>query len=132
MCETSGKQFAHRRRIRQAHAQFRGALQRDVQILVVQFDAKPRLETPLEQIAADFAQPPTPAEMDQALQMPGVTNAWTMPIKARLDMLTTGIRTPVGVKVYGKDLKVIEQLGRDFRASESDPRAAGHLWSTKA
>jgi Cu(I)/Ag(I) efflux system membrane protein CusA/SilA len=42
------------------------------------------------------------AEMDQALQFPGVSNAWTMPIKARIDMLSTGIRTPVGVKVFGR------------------------------
>src|SRR5215471_4188973 len=44
------------------------------------------------------------AEMDKALQFPGVSNAWTMPIKARIDMLSTGIRTPVGVKVFGSDL----------------------------
>jgi Cu(I)/Ag(I) efflux system membrane protein CusA/SilA len=44
------------------------------------------------------------AEMDQALQFPGVSNAWTMPIRARIDMLSTGIRTPVGVKVFGTDL----------------------------
>jgi copper/silver efflux system protein len=50
-------------------------------------------------------------EMDQALQIPGVTNAWTMPIKARIDMLTTGVRTPVGIKIYGSDLKKIEEIG---------------------
>ena len=50
------------------------------------------------------------AEMDQALQLPGVSNAWTMPIKARIDMLSTGIRTPVGVKVFGTDLGQIERL----------------------
>ncbi|HRE18154.1 MAG TPA: hypothetical protein PLW86_13975, partial [Rhodocyclaceae bacterium] len=43
------------------------------------------------------------AEMDKALQFPGVANAWTMPIKARIDMLSTGIRTPIGIKVFGKD-----------------------------
>ena len=42
------------------------------------------------------------AEMDKALQFPGVSNAWTMPIKARIDMLSTGIRTPIGVKVIGR------------------------------
>lgn len=47
-------------------------------------------------------------EMDQALQFPGITNAWTQPIKARIDMLATGIRTPVGVKVYGSSLDAIE------------------------
>jgi Cu(I)/Ag(I) efflux system membrane protein CusA/SilA len=51
------------------------------------------------------------AEMDRALQIPGTTNAWTMPIKARIDMLTTGVRTPVGIKVYGADLKQIEAIG---------------------
>jgi Cu(I)/Ag(I) efflux system membrane protein CusA/SilA len=52
------------------------------------------------------------AEMHQALQIPGTTNAWTMPIKNRIDMLTTGIRTPVGVKVFGPDLAEIEALGQ--------------------
>ena len=52
------------------------------------------------------------AEMDAALQFPGVSNAWTMPIKGRLDMLSTGIRTPIGVKIFGRDLKVIEGLAR--------------------
>ncbi len=50
-------------------------------------------------------------EMDRALRFPGVTNAWTMPIRNRIDMLTTGIRTPVGIKIFGPDLKQIEQLG---------------------
>jgi Cu(I)/Ag(I) efflux system membrane protein CusA/SilA len=50
-------------------------------------------------------------EMNNALRFPGVTNAWTMPIKNRIDMLSTGIRTPVGIKVMGPDLKVIEQVG---------------------
>ncbi len=54
------------------------------------------------------------AEMDKSLQFPGVSNAWTMPIKARIDMLSTGIRTPVGVKIFGPDLKVIEGLGREI------------------
>jgi Cu(I)/Ag(I) efflux system membrane protein CusA/SilA len=53
-------------------------------------------------------------EMDRALQFPGVPNAWTMPIKARTDMLATGIRTPVGIKVIGQDLKVIERLAREI------------------
>ena len=54
------------------------------------------------------------AEMDKALQFPGVSNAWTMPIKARIDMLSTGIRTPVGVKVYGTDLAEMERLARQI------------------
>ncbi|OPF91339.1 Cation efflux system protein CusA [Rhodopseudomonas palustris] len=51
-------------------------------------------------------------EMDKALQFPGVSNAWTMPIKARIDMLSTGIRTPVGVKVIGTDLVEIDRLAK--------------------
>jgi Cu(I)/Ag(I) efflux system membrane protein CusA/SilA len=56
------------------------------------------------------------AEMDQALQFPGVSNAWTMPIKARIDMLSTGIRTPVGVKIFGRDLAELERLSREVEA----------------
>jgi len=52
------------------------------------------------------------AEMDKAMQFPGVSNAWTMPIKARIDMLATGIRTPIGIKVFGKNLAEIETLAR--------------------
>ena len=51
------------------------------------------------------------AEMDQKLRIAGVTNAWTMPIKARIDMLTTGVRTPIGIKVFGADLNEIERIG---------------------
>jgi len=54
------------------------------------------------------------AEMDQALQIPGVSNAWTMPIKARIDMLSTGIRTPIGIKVFGKDLGEMEKLAKEI------------------
>ncbi len=52
------------------------------------------------------------AELDKALQFPGIANSWTMPIKARIDMLSTGIRTPVGIKVFGKDLEEMETLAR--------------------
>ncbi|MBI5970478.1 MAG: efflux RND transporter permease subunit [Deltaproteobacteria bacterium] len=57
------------------------------------------------------------AEMDKALKMPGVTNAWTMPIKARIDMLSTGIRTPVGIKVFGKDLETLEKTALEVEAA---------------
>lgn len=50
--------------------------------------------------------------MDNALQSPGVSNAWTMPIRARIDMLATGIRTPVGVKIFGSDLAEMERIAR--------------------
>ncbi|MCM8614080.1 efflux RND transporter permease subunit [Accumulibacter sp.] len=56
------------------------------------------------------------AEMDRALQFPGVANSWTMPIKARIDMLSTGIRTPIGIKVFGKDLAEMETLAREIEA----------------
>jgi Cu(I)/Ag(I) efflux system membrane protein CusA/SilA len=57
------------------------------------------------------------AEMDKALQFPGVSNAWTMPIRARIDMLSTGIRTPVGVKVFGTDLTEMEKIARQIEAA---------------
>jgi len=56
------------------------------------------------------------SDMNKALDFPGVSNAWTMPIKARIDMLSTGIRTPVGVKVYGTDLAEIDRLGKEIEA----------------
>jgi Cu(I)/Ag(I) efflux system membrane protein CusA/SilA len=56
------------------------------------------------------------AEMDKALQFPGISNAWTMPIKARTDMLSTGIRTPIGIKVFGKDLVEMERLAKEIEA----------------
>ncbi len=56
------------------------------------------------------------SELNQAIQFPGVTNAWTMPIKTRIDMLSTGIKTPVGIKVSGPDLKTLEDIGRQLEA----------------
>jgi Cu(I)/Ag(I) efflux system membrane protein CusA/SilA len=56
------------------------------------------------------------AQMNEALRFPGVTNAWTMPIKARIDMLTTGVRTPVGIKIYGADIREIERIGTEIEA----------------
>jgi Cu(I)/Ag(I) efflux system membrane protein CusA/SilA len=53
-------------------------------------------------------------EMNEALMLPGTTNAWTMPIKARTDMLTTGIRTPVGIKIYGADIGEIERIATEI------------------
>lgn len=54
------------------------------------------------------------AEMDLALQIPGVSNAWTMPIKNRIDMLATGIRTPIGIKLFGKDLAEMDRLAQQI------------------
>jgi Cu(I)/Ag(I) efflux system membrane protein CusA/SilA len=53
-------------------------------------------------------------EMDAALKIPGISNSWTMPIKGRIDMLSTGIRTPVGIKILGPDLKVTQRLGEEI------------------
>jgi len=55
-------------------------------------------------------------EMDRSIQFPGVTNAWTMPIKTRVDMLSTGIKTPVGIKISGPDLAVLETIGKEVEA----------------
>jgi Cu(I)/Ag(I) efflux system membrane protein CusA/SilA len=67
------------------------------------------------------------AELNQAVRYTGLTNAWVMPIKTRIDMLATGIKTPVGIKVAGPDLKVIERIGQDLdgTASVYSERVAG-------
>jgi Cu(I)/Ag(I) efflux system membrane protein CusA/SilA len=57
------------------------------------------------------------AHMDSAARMAGVTNAWTMPIKGRIDLLATGIRTPVGIKIFGPDLAELERIGREIETS---------------
>jgi Cu(I)/Ag(I) efflux system membrane protein CusA/SilA len=56
------------------------------------------------------------AELDAAIRVPGLTNAWTMPIKTRIDMLSTGIKTPVGIKLAGPDLEVLEKLGKEVES----------------
>ncbi len=57
------------------------------------------------------------AEMDSLVRFPGITNSWTMPIKGRIDMLATGIRTPVGIKIFGADLAELERIGRKLEAA---------------
>src|SRR5260370_6850215 len=64
---------------------------------------------PTEQWRSGLTRESLIAELDEKLQMPGVTNIWTQPIKNRIDMLSTGIRSQVGVKVFGNDLKTLEQ-----------------------
>ena len=61
-----------------------------------------------------------PGGLNEALQIPGISNAWTMPIKARTDMLTTGIRTPLGIKVLGSDLTQIQQIGEQIEKALKD------------
>jgi len=72
------------------------------------------------------------AEMDAALKFPGVANSWTMPIKARIDMLSTGIRTPVGVKVFGKDLATIEKVAREIEQAVKDVPGTSSAYAERA
>ncbi|MFN3335842.1 MAG: efflux RND transporter permease subunit, partial [Caldilinea sp.] len=67
-------------------------------------------------------------EMDAALQMPGVTNIWTQPIINRIDMLSTGIRTQVGIKVFGSDLKTLEQKSKEVAAVVLNIRGAADVY----
>lgn len=59
-------------------------------------------------------------EMNSAIQFPGLTNAWTMPIKTRIDMLSTGIKTPVGIKIMGEDLEVLNRIGQEIEGVVRD------------
>ncbi|MCC6590227.1 MAG: efflux RND transporter permease subunit [Bryobacterales bacterium] len=70
-------------------------------------------------------------EMNEALTLPGVSNAWTMPIKARIDMLTTGVRTPVGIKVYGSDLKEIERIGTEIEGLLPQVRGTRNVFAER-
>jgi Cu(I)/Ag(I) efflux system membrane protein CusA/SilA len=70
-------------------------------------------------------------ELDQKMQFPGVSNAWTMPIKARIDMLTTGVRTPIGIKVYGADLKEIEKIGTSLETLLREVRGTRSIFAER-
>ena len=72
------------------------------------------------------------AEMDDAIRFPGLTNAWTMPIKTRIDMLSTGIKTPVGIKLAGPDLAVLEDLGARVEAVVRDVPGTRSAYSERA
>jgi len=61
-----------------------------------------------------------PGGLNEALQLPGMSNAWTMPIKARIDMLTTGVRTPLGIKILGSDLSKIQEIGENIEMALKD------------
>jgi Cu(I)/Ag(I) efflux system membrane protein CusA/SilA len=75
------------------------------------------LKPPLRHITSDrLSTDQLVQQMNEALKLPGTTNAWTMPIKARIDMLTTGVRTPVGIKIYGADIKAIERIGTEIES----------------
>ncbi len=72
------------------------------------------------------------AEMDRAMRFPGLQNSWTMPIRARIDMLTTGIRTPVGVKVFGPDLQTVEEIGLRIEAALKDLAGTRSVFAERA
>jgi len=71
------------------------------------------------------------AELDRVVQYPGLTNAWVMPIKTRIDMLATGIKTPVGIKVAGPDLKVIEGIGQQLEKVLADVEGTASVYSER-
>lgn len=71
-------------------------------------------------------------ELDQAIQFPGLTNAWTMPIKTRIDMLSTGIKTPVGIKIMGPDLDTLAALGERIASVVKTVKGTASVFSDKA
>jgi Cu(I)/Ag(I) efflux system membrane protein CusA/SilA len=71
------------------------------------------------------------AELDQLVKFPGLTNAWVMPIKTRIDMLATGIKTPVGIKVAGPDLRQIESIGKDLEKVLKDIDGTASVYSER-
>lgn len=71
-------------------------------------------------------------EMDSLIQYPGFTNAWTMPIKGRIDMLATGIRTPVGIKIFGQDLAVLERIGQEIERAITGIPGARSVFAERA
>lgn len=70
-------------------------------------------------------------KLDEALKIPGTTNAWTMPIKNRIDMLSTGVRTPIGIKVLGSDIKKIEELGTHLEMILKDVKGTRSIYAER-
>ncbi|NVJ59405.1 MAG: efflux RND transporter permease subunit [Gammaproteobacteria bacterium] len=71
------------------------------------------------------------AELDQTVKLPGLTNAWVMPIKTRIDMLATGIKTPVGIKVAGADLDVIQKIGQELETVLKEVPGTASVYSER-
>ena len=72
-----------------------------------------------------------PGGLNDALQIPGTANAWTMPIKARIDMLTTGVRTPIGIKVLGSDLSEIQKIGEQVEMALKDVKGTTSVFAER-
>ena len=72
------------------------------------------------------------SQMDEAVDIPGLTNMWTMPIKTRTDMLATGIKTPVGIKIAGQDLRVLERIGREIELALTDLDGTQSVFAERA
>jgi Cu(I)/Ag(I) efflux system membrane protein CusA/SilA len=72
-----------------------------------------------------------PGGLNDALQIPGTANAWTMPIKARIDMLTTGVRTPIGIKVLGSDLSEIQKVGEQVEIALKDVKGTTSVFAER-
>jgi copper/silver efflux system protein len=87
----------------------------------------------LRRVSSDrISQEELVSQLNAALTLPGVANAWTMPIKARIDMLTTGIRTPVGLKVSGADIGTIERIGTQIEALLPSVRGTRNVFAERA
>jgi Cu(I)/Ag(I) efflux system membrane protein CusA/SilA len=71
------------------------------------------------------------SELDKAVEVPGLNRAWTKPVRGRIDMLSTGIRTPVGIKIYGKDLKVIEDIGQQLERTLNTVRGTRSVYAER-
>jgi copper/silver efflux system protein len=87
---------------------------------------------PLSEWRPGMTQDALIAEMDRALRITGAVNSWTMPIKNRTDMLSTGIRTTLGVKIYGPNLEVIQRIGRDIEGALSGLRGTGSIYAERS
>jgi Cu(I)/Ag(I) efflux system membrane protein CusA/SilA len=87
---------------------------------------------PLSEWRAGMTQDRLVAEMDQKLRITGAINSWTMPIKNRTDMLSTGIRTTLGVKIFGPDLQVIQRIGHDLEATLAPLRGTASIYAERS
>ncbi|HEV8454745.1 MAG TPA: CusA/CzcA family heavy metal efflux RND transporter, partial [Gemmatimonadales bacterium] len=87
---------------------------------------------PLSEWRPGMTQDALIAEMDRALRITGAVNSWTMPIKNRTDMLSTGVRTTLGIKIYGPDLEVIQRVGHDLEGALSSLRGTGSIYAERS